>query len=233
VQFPNQWAEQPTAELSETEYPYTTLVENCTQLTDVYYLPDQKILFANGVLLDEDFSGDLEQWSDPHPENGGEWTIAAERLVYTNMVFPVLGALLVAGESGWGDYAVEVTLSDADGDVGVACRYTNVEVESYYRLRLNISGRVLEKVVDGAVTVLWEDAVGYDPTVNAKLALHCLGARLRGQLDGELLFDLEDEAALLSGQVGIFTNATAVFEHFLVRAWPGAPWRRKRCTRPA
>jgi hypothetical protein len=222
IQFSNQWAEQPTAELSETEYPYTSRAENCIQLPNVYYFPDQRILFANGVLLDEDFSGDLDQWNDPHPENGGEWTIVSERLVYINMVFPVLDALLVAGDSAWGDYAVEVTLTDADEDLGVACRYTNVDVEAYYRLRLNGSGRFLEKVVDGAAMVLWQDTIGYEPGANAKLSLYCQGSRLRGQLDGELLFDLEDEAALLVGQVGIFTNAAAAFEHFLVRTWPGS-----------
>ncbi len=222
VEFPNQWAQQPLAELSETEYPYTSRVENCTQLPDIYYLPNQKILFANGVLLDEDFSGDLEQWTDPHPEDGGLWTIAAGRLTYDNRIIPVLGALLVAGDSSWGDYAVEVTLGDMGDNVGVACRYSNEAVEAYYRLRLDGSGRYLEKVVGGEVIVLWEDAVSYELGESEVLALYCQGARLRGQLDGALLFDLEDETALLTGQVGIFTNATAAFEHFLVRVWPAS-----------
>jgi hypothetical protein len=48
-----------------------------------------------------------------------------------------------------------------------------------------------------------------------------LGARLRGQLDTELLFDLEDAEALVSGQVGLYGNAGAGFNHFLARKWPG------------
>jgi hypothetical protein len=222
VQFPNQWADQPSAELSETEYPYTTRITDCEPSLEIYYQPDQKILFANGVLLEEDFSGDLEQWADPHPEDGGQWVIAAGRLTYDNAVIPVLGALLVAGDSEWSDYAVEVTLSDQGGDVGLACRYTNAESEAYYRLRLNAAGRYLEKVVGEEISVLWEDGVSYVPGANQQLAIQCQGTRLRGQLDGELLFDLQDETGLLTGAVGIFTNSTANFEHFLVRTWPGS-----------
>lgn len=221
VVFPNQWAEQPSAELSETEYPYTNQVVDCLEYP-IYHLPDQKIVFSNGVLLDEDFSGDLTQWSDPHPEDGGGWSIAGAHLEYNNASIPLLGALLVAGASEWGDYAVEVTLGDQGGDVGVACRYTTGEVETYYRLRLNAAGRALERVMDCVATTLWSDEVAYTVGSADVLALQCIGARLRGQLDGELLFDLIDETPLLTGQVGIFTNTMANFEHFLVRVWPGS-----------
>ena len=222
VQFPNQWAEQPSAELSETEIPYTTRIEDCETFPEVAYRADQKIVFANSVLLEEDFTGDLEQWTDPHTEDGSHWVIYAGRLHYDGTTLPALGALLVAGESSWADYAVEVTLGRHGYDVGVACRYTGDSEESYYRLRLHPNGRALEKVVGGAVETLWQDAVSYLPAADRRLALQCQGRRLRGQLDGELLFDLEDAEGLLSGQVGIFTNTTAAFDHFLVRRWPGA-----------
>ena len=91
----------------------------------------------------------------------------------------------------------------------------------YYRLRLNALGRYLEKVIDGAITVLWQDSVAYVPGDHKTLAIQCDGGKLRGQLDGELLFEVEDNTCP-SGQVGIFSNSTATFEHFLVRVWPGS-----------
>ncbi|MGD2049217.1 MAG: hypothetical protein PVH03_06960, partial [Chloroflexota bacterium] len=224
VQFPNQWAEQPTAELSETEIPYATVVEDCMSYQGEGYQGDQKILFANGVLLEEDFSGDLEQWTDPNPASGGKWTILEGQLLYDNVLIPALGALLVAGENDWADYAVEVTLSDQGDDVGLACRYSNDDAETYYRLRLNASGRYLEKLIDGNITVLWQDSAGYLPGDSKILVLQCYGTRIRGQLDDELLFDLQDDS-FPTGQVGIFTNSTAAFDHFLVRTWPGSDLR--------
>jgi hypothetical protein len=221
VIFPNLWADQPTGELSETEIPYTTRIEDCLGLPPTAVLGDQKILFANGVLLEEDFSGDLDQWTDPNAEETGEWAIDRDILVYTGTLFPTLGALLVAGETAWTDYALEVTLSDQGEEVGLVFRYMSADNGSYYRLRLKATERLFEKVIDGTITVLWQDNTGYVPGENEVLGVQSQGDRLRGQLDGELLFDLRDEAPLVTGQVGIYTNSTAGFEHFLVREWPG------------
>ena len=115
--------------------------------------------------------------------------------------------------SEWTDYAIEITLSDEGSDVGLALRYTNVDRESYYRLRLNASGRFLERVAD-RVEVLWQDEVAYAATTGVVLAVQCEAGRLRAQLDDELLFDVDDAAPLLTGQVGIFANVTAAFEQF-------------------
>ncbi len=221
LSFPNQWAEQPSAELAETEYAYATRVEACFGST-IGIAADQRIAFANGVLLDEDFSGDLAQWTDTRPAAGGGWAISEGKLVYEGAVIAALRALLVAGEIEWTDYAIEVTLTDEGDDVGLAWRYTEGEGESHYRLRLDPAGRYLERVVDGVVEVLWEDDLPYAPATGQTLGVHCQGSRLRGQLGGELLFELEDTAPLLGGQVGIDTGSTAAFERFLVRTWPGA-----------
>ena len=221
VTFPNLWGEQPIAELSETEYPYTTNVEDCLEGYPVYYHPDQTILFANGVLLDEDFENDLEDWTDPNATDTSAWEVNEGTLIYGTIAFPGLGALLVAGEESWTDYAIEVELSNKGDEVGLVCRHTGDEEQSYYRLRLLSTKRRFEKVIDGKITVLWEDGVGYTPGDHTSLALQCREGRLRGQLDQILLFDITDEDPLLEGRVGIYTNSTATFEHFLVREWPG------------
>lgn len=218
--FPNTWAEQPIAELSETEYPYVTRVEDCVDIPGFYYTPDQKIIFSNCVLLEEDFSGDLDQWEDPSPDDGGEWTVQQGTLYYDGAIIPTLGALLLAGEDDWDDYAIEVALTEEGADVGLAARYTSDGIETYYRLRLNATGRSFVRVEDGVITVLWEDHRPYTPGDATTLGLYCFGARFRGQLDDNLLFDIEDVDGPSSGKVGIFANTTASFDHFLVRKWP-------------
>lgn len=225
VSFPNQWAERPAVELSEAEIAYTTSVEACEILPATGYQLDQQILFANGVLLDEDFSGDLDQWTDVSAEPAGDWQIAGSQLVYTPIGTATLGALLVAGEESWSDYAIEVELSDQGDEVGLVFRHTQPEATgaSYYRLRLTAVGRSLEQVIDDQVTIIWRDGTAYVSGESQTLAVHCLGARLRAQLDDELLFDLRDTADLLTGMVGIYTSASAAFTHFLVRSWPGGP----------
>lgn len=221
IAFPNLWGEQPIAELSETEYPYTVSVEDCLEGYPVSYLPDQKILFANGILLEEDFSGDLENWTDPNATNTSAWEIKEGTLIYGTLAFPSLGALLVAGDESWSDYAIEVELSNQGEEVGLVCRHTEKDEQTYYRLRLSPTGRLFEKIIDAEVTVLWEDKEAYLPGEHSTLALQCSGDRLRGQLDQVMLFDLTDNDPLLEGRVGIYTNSTATFNHFLVREWPG------------
>ena len=48
IVFPNQWAEQPVAELAETEYTYTTRVEGCMTI-QVGVAADQTIAYEAAV----------------------------------------------------------------------------------------------------------------------------------------------------------------------------------------
>ena len=120
VIFPNLWAERPIAELGETEYPYTVSVENCFEGFPFAYAPDQKILFSNGILLEEDFSTDLENWTDPNASDTSAWTLDEGRLIYSTLFFPSLGALLVAGDEGWANYAIEIQLVLMETTLGLS-----------------------------------------------------------------------------------------------------------------
>lgn len=222
VSFLNQWAEAPTAELSETESPYVTRLKDCMSLPGYSLPPNQKLIASNGILLEENFDGDLDQWTDvnadPRASSSG-WSIADGKLKYIGL--PLRDGLLVAGDESWSDYAVEVELSEQGGEVGIVFRYTQAEATTYYRLRLDSSGRRLERISDKAITLLWQDDVVYTPGAADSLAIQCQGDRLRGQVDAELLFDLRDEEGFLSGKVGIYAGASADFDRFLVRQWPG------------
>ena len=225
VLFANQWGQMPTSEISETDLPYLTRIQDCLAQSVESLPPNQKITFTNGLLLDDDFSGGLENWTDPSVEDGDphlNWTIAVGQLQWNGATLPVWGALLVAGDEAWGDYAVEVDLSRTGSEVGLVFRYSQAESECYYRLRLDGGGRRLERVVDGVPSALWEDTIAYIPGKTGTLGVQCLGVRLRGQADGELLFDLEDSGGFVTGRVGIYANATTAFERFLVREWPGS-----------
>ena len=222
--FTNQWGQAPTAELSVTELPYYIRVTSCLNQTSAGLPPNQKIVFTNGLLFEDDFSSGLDNWSDPNAPGGDpnlNWTASESSLQWVGTSLPLLGALLVAGDPAWQDYAVEVELSSAGDQVGLVFRYYQDGSASYYRLVLDSRGRRLERVAQTAATPLWQDTLAYVPGQVQVLGIQCQGDRLRGQADGELLFDLRDADGFSSGQVGIYANSAAAFERFLVREWPG------------
>ena len=158
-----------------------------------------------------------------------------------------LGTMVLAGLESWTDVSVEVRLRSDDGAVGLAFRYSDGDgVEAYYRLSVDrtLGYRRLVRVVEGVVTTLFEDLdFDYDGRISiglpgAKLetppdaypagedftlAIQCQGSRIRAQLDDQLLFDLEDEDALLFGRCGLYTHgtATASFDYVLVAGVAG------------
>jgi hypothetical protein len=221
----NQWGEAPIAELTETELPYVARVADCRTLPG-YSLPsNQKLIASNGILLEDDFSAGLDQWTEPNGDPMKPmWSTADGKLQFVNPSASGNETLLVAGDAEWIDYAVEVQLSEDGDEVGIVFRYTDTDGENYYRLRLDSNGRRFERVSDEVTATLWEDAVPYVTGTVDSIGVQCQGDRLRSQLDDELLFDLHDVDGLLAGKVGIYANsATATFEYFLVRKWPGGP----------
>ncbi len=223
VMFQNVWEDLPSAELSETEIPYRERMVDCTEAPDLHYAPNRRLVAGHGVLLLEDFSGDLEAWTDPSQADGdasANWAISGGMLELIHPIGTPLGNLLIAGEPDWGDCALEVALSEDGDEVGLVFRYSAGLDASYYRLRMNADGRMLERCVGRAAEVLWQDQVAYSPGIAAVLGVQCQGPRLRGQLDAELLFDVLDEGGYSSGRVGLYSLATAAFGQVLVRRWP-------------
>ncbi|HKQ50380.1 MAG TPA: family 16 glycoside hydrolase [Phycisphaerae bacterium] len=124
---------------------------------------------------------------------------------------------------------------------------------SYYRLSVDVDSgyRRLVRMTGGVATVLWENTFfsstagsfipfgltsfpfdwlsssnrdAYPSGDKFTLCVRCEGDRIRGQLDGEYLFDVEDTdaEALGSGKIALYTwrNAGAHFYSVLVRDWP-------------
>lgn len=134
-----------------------------------------------------------------------------------------LGTFAVAGESSWTDYRVSVRLASGEDDaIGMMFRYT--DRDNYYRLSMDSQRgyRRLIKKVDGAVSVLWEDAVAYEVGREYLMTIDCAAERLIGYLDGVLLFAVDD-ADITSGAIALYCwgNVDARFADVRVapRTW--------------
>jgi hypothetical protein len=252
----NQWGKSTVTQLSTMEVAYVSAYEKCLRTSELGFIADQTITAATSSLLLDEFDTATGLWTavDEGTTGTSSWAVTSGHLVQSGTVHDAtttnpspaerLGTLYIAGDQSWTDYAFEVDITSDDAAIGLVFRYTETEGSPrYYRLSLdrNWGYRRLVRMDAGAATVLWErtsyraTASGvavpmapeaYEPGQKFTLAVQCAGRRLRGQLNDELLFDLEDSAdgALPQGCVALYAwnNPSAVFERALVRTWPGA-----------
>ena len=139
------------------------------------------------------------------------------------------GTMAVTG-GDWDDVRIVCRMrSDDDDAIGLAFRWR--DPRNYYRLSLDAerSYRRLVKVVDGAVTVLWQDAQAYQVGSDVTLTVDATGDRLVGYRGDEELFDLTDSSHA-SGKVGLYCwqDAGARFERVTVTRPPLEAYARFR-----
>ena len=128
------------------------------------------------------------------------------------------GTVALGGEPGWDDYQLSVRLRSGDDDaIGVVVR--RLDDDNWYRFSLDHEGgyRRLVKRVAGAVTVLWEDDGSFTVGEPFDVSVAVEGDRIRGWVDGSLLFDVSD-GDLTHGRVGFYSwaNTDARFSQVLV-----------------
>src|SRR5262249_35415656 len=128
-----------------------------------------------------------------------------------------LGAHLVTSRQ-WDDMQLSLVLkSTEDGAIGVLIRY--LDKQNHYRFSMNRaeSYRRLEKRVDGAMSVLWQDATAFELDQVNRLSVRAKGGLILGFLDGQQLFSVIDHD-ISSGGVGLYTcgNGGASFEELRV-----------------
>jgi hypothetical protein len=122
---------------------------------------------------------------------------------------------------------LSVTLrSDAEGDIGAVFRYQNGQ--NYYRFSMGDTPahRRLIRKSGGAVSTLWENTTGgFVPDREYTLGIECVGGRLRGYLDGELIFEVAD-TILSEGCIGLYCwrNPAARFGEVRVVPSEWAPY---------
>lgn len=194
-------------------------------------------VLADSWLLDEPFTaphpGPWTFVDDGDQDGPGVWERVGESLRQTSGLHggdpnePHLpGALALAGEADWADYALSVQLrADEDGGIGALFRYR--DVEHYYRFSMDsqLGFRRLIKNVAGAVTTLWEDNESFDVGRDYVLTLAAVGDRIAGFLDGVPLFTVED-GDLASGRIGLYSwqNPGVSFAEVRVAAAVWAPY---------
>jgi hypothetical protein len=141
------------------------------------------------------------------------------------------GTYALAGDMAWTDYRVSVRLRSEDDDaIGVMFRYK--DADNYYRFSMDAERhyRRLIKKVNGAISVLWEDAVPYILGREYVLTLDCVGERLSGYLDAMPMFSVED-GDLGDGRIGLYcwANVGARFREVRVAAPARVPYYTFEC----
>ena len=116
------------------------------------------------------------------------------------------------------DHQLSVRLRSTDPDtIGIVFRHE--DEANWYRFSMdhNVPYRRLVKCQAGSVSVLWQDAVPYQSSVDHDLTILAAGGRLAGWLDGAPLFDLEDEGPA-AGRIGFYcwANGGAHFSQLAV-----------------
>jgi hypothetical protein len=111
--------------------------------------------------------------------------------------------LLIQGAREWTDYAVQAQITPhLARAAGIAARVQGMR--RYYALLLDQEGQVrLVKALDGE-RVLASAGLAWSFGSSYSLRLQVVGAQIRGWVDDQLLFAVEDaERPLLSGAIGL------------------------------
>ena len=187
---------------------------------------DVERLESDPLLWQPAFS-DLKEVSIVDEEGATEgpsaWAAENGALTQTAIIY-VPGDILwrstyaLGGRSEWRDVHISVRLRSDDNDgIGLMFRYQ--DGDNYYRFSMDHerSFKRLVKVVDGALTVLWQDNEPYTVGQTYELAVRAMGHELRGHLDGEHVFTVSD-GDLKHGRIGLYcwANDGARFERVVV-----------------
>lgn len=180
---------------------------------------------CKSTLLDERFhSDDLARWTvvdDPETVEGpSEWRVEADGWLHQrsniwgrrgDFLGRWYGTMLVTGQADWRNYTFSVRAKAKDNDgFGVVFRY--LDAEHFYRLIFIDDGMSggplarLDKREGAEYTELWAAPRAYKQGVELLIEVEADGDQLRGRLDGQPLFDLQD-TSYRSGKAGLFCYA--------------------------
>ncbi|MGB1250220.1 MAG: hypothetical protein ACPG8W_06260 [Candidatus Promineifilaceae bacterium] len=128
------------------------------------------------------------------------------------------GTMALAGDAAWKDVLLQVGIQPLDNDaVGVVFRYQ--DADNFYRFSFDSERqyRRLVKNVNGVMTLLWEDEMGYEVGRNYTLTIIAVNGILQGFLDRQPLFEVID-FSLLAGRIGLYCwgHNNARFDHVWV-----------------
>ncbi len=188
---------------------------------------------SEGMLLVDRFSDDdLSAWTvvDEGNLNGpSAWNKISGRLTQRSNIWGGSNERKTLAKPGsyllfdhgadWRDYTVKMRFrSDDDDALGVMFR---VRGDDYYRFSWDRSRqyRRLVKYVEGEFSLLAEDQEGYEQQRDYVLEISALASSLTVKVDGDTVFEVEDES-LPVGSIALYTwsNRATFFDDLSVRA---------------
>jgi hypothetical protein len=183
-------------------------------------------LASGQILLADNFNdGDHTGWTILDEAGTTDapsvWAVSNESLVQTSNIGSIdraNGTFALYTKGSWSDYAFAVKLTSTDDDfIGVMFRYH--DNANYYRFnwKTNNTGRRLEKVRDGIVTVLAHDSQQYTTGRTYGLKISAKGNSLQVHIDGQLIFSVTD-SSFAGGAIGLYScyNSGSIFDNVLV-----------------
>jgi hypothetical protein len=122
-------------------------------------------------------------------------------------------------KGSWTDYIASVDVRSTDDDfIGLMFRYH--DNGNYYRFswKTDNARRQLEKIRDGVVTVLAQDAVPYVSGRTYGLKITAKGSALQVHIDGQLIFSVTD-STFAGGTIALYScyNSGSAFDNVLVQ----------------
>lgn len=162
-----------------------------TWLTQAEYR-NVRVTQGTQVLLADDFSSGVGKWRTVR----GDWKVQ-EGAFRQSSEAENMRAL--AGDTGWGDYTLEVQARKISGREGFMVMFHTVDDNNYYWWNLGGWGNTrhgLEKSVGGSKSGIGNDVTGSIETgrwYNIKIEVE--GSRIRCYLDGKLIHDIQDRGA--------------------------------------
>jgi hypothetical protein len=231
----------PPGDLKLTDVAFGTSQPNEESVTlllrETMKLNGQRIEYRAPLLnepFDSSAGGRWRPWDEGNQEVPSQWAVLDGELQQTSNIYggdpnsaERPGTLALAGEFTWANYGLSVYLrsDNAEGDIGAVFRYQNEQ--NYYRFSMGQvpAHRRLIRKSGGTVSTLWEDTEGYVPGREYALTIECVGGRLTGSLDEELIFDIED-STLPEGCIGLYCwrNPAARFAEVQVVPSGWAPY---------
>lgn len=178
------------------------------ELLDGTYLVDAESV-ESGLLLKDDFSGDLSKWVDTTNAsvNNGELTVTDNELMRS------------LDGSNWTDYIFEADVKVTNLSAGLVFR--SIDSNNYYMWQLNADVSKLRphKKVNGAWTVIKEVSTPIALNTKYHVKIEAIGSTIKTYIDGDLV-DTATDTDFSSGKVGFRegsgTSETGVFDNVLV-----------------
>jgi YVTN family beta-propeller protein len=214
IAFANRWGNAAAVTLTETRLQWIEVLNAASCLprdVDVTKLPKNKTLAAGDHVLGPDtlYEARLVPLLLRAPVPGGDgWTsetlapgVTMRRLASAGGVNP--DGTIAAGvvkPNAWTDVLIQVTVRPmTTGLTGVAFR-----IGASTRYVFAIDAALGKRSLSGVAGPKRESAFAYDPNKTYDLSIEAIGARLRIEQDGELVFEVENDSKAPTGTIGLF-----------------------------